>query len=109
MERGAQSGLRRRPAEEEWGGRGDAKRLCRSIEAGPGEDGDQGRNELARACWVTDWGSESKGFIAQQGLPGNLQGRQSSVISASNGRRPTQPCSRCLAGESGHFNHTMNC
>ncbi|XP_072485191.1 uncharacterized protein C10orf143 homolog isoform X2 [Notamacropus eugenii] len=70
------------------------KRTCRRIDAGLGE------NELAQACWITDWGSESKGFIAQECLPGNLQGRQSSVIAADNGRRPTQPCSRCLAGES---------
>ncbi|XP_072485200.1 uncharacterized protein C10orf143 homolog isoform X10 [Notamacropus eugenii] len=103
MERGSLSGLKRRPAEEERGGTRDAKRTCRRIDAGLGE------NELAQACWITDWGSESKGFIAQECLPGNLQGRQSSVIAADNGRRPTQPCSRCLAGESGHFNHTMNC
>ncbi|XP_072485196.1 uncharacterized protein C10orf143 homolog isoform X7 [Notamacropus eugenii] len=73
------------------------KRTCRRIDAGLGE------NELAQACWITDWGSESKGFIAQECLPGNLQGRQSSVIAADNGRRPTQPCSRCLAGESTAF------
>ncbi|XP_072485195.1 uncharacterized protein C10orf143 homolog isoform X6 [Notamacropus eugenii] len=94
MERGSLSGLKRRPAEEERGGTRDAKRTCRRIDAGLGE------NELAQACWITDWGSESKGFIAQECLPGNLQGRQSSVIAADNGRRPTQPCSRCLAGES---------
>ncbi|XP_027696267.1 uncharacterized protein C10orf143 homolog isoform X2 [Vombatus ursinus] len=109
MERGALAGLRRRPAEEERGGPRDAKRACRSMEAGPGEDAAPGQNELPQGCWITDWGSESKGFVAQESLPGNIQGRQSSVISANNGRRPHQPCSRCLAGQSGHFNHTMNC
>ncbi|XP_036620880.1 uncharacterized protein C10orf143-like [Trichosurus vulpecula] len=109
MERGVLAGLRRRSAEEERSGPGDAKRTCRSIEAGPGEDADRRRDEPAQACWITDCILESKGFIARESLPGNLQGRQSSVISAHNGRHPTQPCSRCLAGKSGHFNHTMNC
>ncbi|XP_078006777.1 uncharacterized protein C10orf143 homolog [Phascolarctos cinereus] len=102
MERGALAGLRRRPVEEERGGLRDTKRARRSIEAGPGEDTDRGQNELLQGCWITDWGLESKGFIAQESLPGNIQGRQSSVISANNERRPTQPCSRCLAGESGY-------
>ncbi|XP_074153293.1 uncharacterized protein C10orf143 homolog [Sminthopsis crassicaudata] len=111
MERGALAGLRRRPAEEEKrGGPGDAKRACRSIEGGAGEDADQGQNGLAQAGWTNLNGvSESKGFFAQEVLPGNVRGGQSSVISANNGRGPTQPCSRCLAGESGHFNHTGNC
>ncbi|KAM9067743.1 uncharacterized protein C10orf143 homolog isoform X1 [Sarcophilus harrisii] len=111
MEAGALAGLRRRPAgEEERGGPGDAKRARRNIEAGAGEDTDQGPNGLPRAGWTNLNGlSESKGIFAQEVLPGNVQGRQSLLISANNGRGPTQPCSRCLAGESGHFNHTVNC
>ncbi|XP_074088254.1 uncharacterized protein C10orf143 homolog [Macrotis lagotis] len=109
MERGARAGPRRRPAEEERGGPGDAKRACRSIEVCPGEDADQGLNDLPPACSAMAWTSESKGVFAREILPGHSQGRQSSVISANNGRRPTQPCLRCLAGESGHFSHTKNC
>ncbi|XP_044518868.1 uncharacterized protein C10orf143 homolog isoform X2 [Gracilinanus agilis] len=98
MDRGSLAGLRR-PAEEEWGSPGDAKRACRAIEAGLGEDA--GR-------WTTDRSSHAKSFLTREMVPGSVPGRQSAVISAHNGRRPAQPCSRCLAGESGHLSHTTN-
>ncbi|XP_043845371.1 uncharacterized protein C10orf143 homolog isoform X2 [Dromiciops gliroides] len=100
MEPGALLGLRRRPAEEEQGGPGDAKRVCRSLEGGLGEDADRGPSALPQVCWTPNGGSQSKGFFAWEMTPGDIQGSQSSAISANNGRRPTQPCLRCLAGES---------
>ncbi|XP_044518867.1 uncharacterized protein C10orf143 homolog isoform X1 [Gracilinanus agilis] len=70
MDRGSLAGLRR-PAEEEWGSPGDAKRACRAIEAGLGEDA--GR-------WTTDRSSHAKSFLTREMVPGSVPGRQSAVV-----------------------------
>ncbi|XP_007477554.2 uncharacterized protein C10orf143 homolog [Monodelphis domestica] len=102
MDRGSLAGLRR-PAEEEWGGPGDAKRACRAIVAGSGEDAGHW------PCWTTERSSQAKSFLTREMVPADVPGRQSAAISGHNGRRPPQPCSRCLAGQSGHLSHTMSC
>uniref|UniRef100_A0A8C3WWG6 Chromosome 10 open reading frame 143 n=1 Tax=Catagonus wagneri TaxID=51154 RepID=A0A8C3WWG6_9CETA len=94
---------RRRP--EELQVPGDAKRACRRLEAAQ----DRGCPQV-KAC-ASDSRSSQEPESPDRGRlpaarPDSGQGRPSVGILQDSGRSPTQPCPRCLAGESGHFNHT---
>ncbi|XP_038600187.1 uncharacterized protein C10orf143 homolog [Tachyglossus aculeatus] len=97
-------GLRRRrrcpEVSDQQGDCGDAKRACRRLEIAAGED-----------CPMEFWGPESQSPLpafSPESTPGNLPEKPNATMFPSQGRRPGHPCLRCLAGESGHFNHTSS-
>nr|XP_028682851.1 uncharacterized protein C10orf143 homolog isoform X3 [Macaca mulatta] len=84
------------------------KRACRRFEASGHERGCHPVN----TCVLASWGPEdreppSRGCPPAP-RPESSQGRLSTGISQNGGRSSAQPCPRCIAGESGHFNHTKN-
>ncbi|XP_036059525.1 uncharacterized protein C10orf143 homolog [Onychomys torridus] len=86
---------------------GDAKRACRRSEAG----GHEYSSHMVSPCALLSWSTEEQ----EPRPPGPptprlecSQERPSSVILQNSGRSSAQPCLRCIAGESGHFNHTGN-
>ncbi|XP_066094387.1 uncharacterized protein C10orf143 homolog isoform X1 [Saccopteryx bilineata] len=97
---------RRRP--EELLVPGNAKRACRSSEAAGLERG----CPQVTASALASWGSA--GLNTQPGghLPAprgdSGEGLPTAGIPLNGGRSPAQPCPRCIAGESGHFNHAGN-
>lgn len=97
----------RRRRTEELSAAGDAKRACRRSEAG----GLEYNSHMVSTCTLLSWSTEDqepwpRGQPAPQ--PECSQERPSSVVLQNGGRNSTQPCLRCIAGESGHFNHTGN-
>ncbi|KAF7485925.1 Hypothetical predicted protein [Marmota monax] len=97
---------RRKP--EELPVPGDVKRACRRSEASRQETGCHQESTCTLVSWSTeDQGPQSRGCPSTQWQEG-AQGRPRSVISQNGGRSSAQPCPRCIAGESGHFNHTEN-
>ncbi|XP_032346530.1 uncharacterized protein C10orf143 homolog isoform X2 [Camelus ferus] len=98
---------RRRP--EELQVPGDAKRACRRLDAAAQERGCPPGKARALGSWDSE-DPESPDPHPRGHLPGlrpdSGQGRLD-VGSPQIGRRSSaQPCPRCVAGESGHFNHT---
>ncbi|XP_059517674.1 uncharacterized protein C10orf143 homolog [Myotis daubentonii] len=96
---------RRRP--EELQVPADAKRVCRSLEAAAQERG----CPQVKAGALVSWGSRE--LEAQPGglpapRPARGQGPPSAGVPPTGGRSSAQPCPRCIAGESGHFNHSEN-
>lgn len=97
----------RRRRTEELPVAGDAKRVCRRSEAG----GRECSGHMLTTCALLSWSTEDqeprpRGLPAPQ--PECSQERLSSMILQNGGRSSAQPCLRCIAGESGHFNHTSN-
>ncbi|KAL1788126.1 hypothetical protein HispidOSU_013692 [Sigmodon hispidus] len=94
----------RRKRTEELPAAGDAKRTCRRSEA----SGHEFSSHVVSSCALLSWSSEDQEW--RQGpsalRPECSQERPSSAILQNGGRSSAQPCPRCLAGESGHFNHT---
>ncbi|XP_063101023.1 uncharacterized protein C10orf143 homolog isoform X2 [Cavia porcellus] len=84
------------------------KRACRIAEASGQERGSPQVNTTV----LGSWGTEDMEPLPRGGSPAawplGSQGRPSSVIPQNGGRSSIQPCPRCVAGESGHFNHTEN-
>ncbi|XP_076768458.1 uncharacterized protein C10orf143 homolog isoform X1 [Arvicanthis niloticus] len=83
------------------------KRACRRSEAG----GHECSGHMLTTCALLSWSTEDqeprpRGLPAPQ--PECSQERLSSMILQNGGRSSAQPCLRCIAGESGHFNHTGN-
>ncbi|XP_054585143.1 uncharacterized protein C10orf143 homolog isoform X1 [Eptesicus fuscus] len=82
------------------------KRVCRSFEAAAPERG----CPQVKASALVSWGSRE--LEAQPGgrppapRPASGQGPPRVGVPPPGGRSPAQPCLRCIAGESGHFNHT---
>ncbi|XP_032137913.1 uncharacterized protein C10orf143 homolog isoform X1 [Sapajus apella] len=96
----------RRRRAEELQVLGDVKRACRRLETSGHE---HGCHQL-HTCALASWGPEDQeppsrapALRLESG-----QGRPSTGISQNGGRSSAQPCVRCIAGESGHFNHTKN-
>ncbi|XP_032279259.1 uncharacterized protein C10orf143 homolog [Phoca vitulina] len=77
----------RRRRAEEFQVPGDAKRACKRVEAAGPEWGCGPAKLSALVSW-------SGGGLPRVGIPQN------------GGRSSAQPCPRCIAGESGHLNHT---
>uniref|UniRef100_A0A4X1V4J5 Uncharacterized protein n=2 Tax=Sus scrofa TaxID=9823 RepID=A0A4X1V4J5_PIG len=105
MDTVALSGWRRRRPEE-LQVPGDAKRACRRLE------GQDGGCPQVKARPPESWGSREPESPDRGRLPAPRpdggQGRPGVESLRIGGRSPAQPCPRCLAGESGHFNHTEN-
>nr|XP_044993953.1 uncharacterized protein C10orf143 homolog [Jaculus jaculus] len=98
----------RRRREEELPAPGDAKRACRRLEA----SGHEHSSRAVCVCTPRPWNTEDQvprppSCPAAPGPDGGLE-KPSPVISPNGGRSAAQPCPRCIAGESGHFNHTGN-
>ncbi|XP_047617137.1 uncharacterized protein C10orf143 homolog [Phacochoerus africanus] len=106
MDTVALSGWRRRRPEE-LQVPGDAKRACRRLEVAQ-----DGGCPQVKACPPESWGSREPESPDRGRLPAPRpdggQGRPGVESLRIGGRSPAQPCPRCLAGESGHFNHTEN-
>ncbi|XP_055464933.1 uncharacterized protein C10orf143 homolog isoform X1 [Psammomys obesus] len=97
----------RRRRMEELPAAGDAKRACRRSEAGGHECTGHMLSTRALVSWSTeDQEPWSRGPPAPR--PDCSQESLSSVMLHNGGRSSAQPCLRCIAGESGHFNHTGN-
>ncbi|KAI5270256.1 hypothetical protein MUG91_G157n46 [Manis pentadactyla] len=90
---------RRRPDELQV--LGEAKRACRRLQAATQEWGRPQVKVGAPGPW-----SREELEAQPRGAPESLQGRPSVGIPLNSGRNLAQPCLRCIAGESGHFNHT---
>lgn len=92
----------RRRRIEELPAAGDAKRACRRSEA-------EYSSHMVSTCALLSWSTEDQ-EPRPRGPPVPRpecnQERPSSVILQNSGRSSAQPCPRCIAGESGHFNHT---
>ncbi|KAM5321375.1 uncharacterized protein C10orf143 homolog isoform 5-T7 [Glossophaga mutica] len=88
---------------------GDAKRVCRSLDAAVPQ---RGCPQVPAGTRGPCWGSEELEAPPQGRLPtprpDSSRGPPTAGIPPSGGRSSAQPCPRCLAGESGHFNHTEN-
>ncbi|XP_049993614.1 uncharacterized protein C10orf143 homolog [Alexandromys fortis] len=97
----------RRRRIEELPAAGDAKRACRRSEAG----GHEYSSHMVSTCALLSWSTDDQ-EPRPQGPPAPRpecgQERPSSVSLQNGGRSSAQPCLRCIAGESGHFNHTAN-
>uniref|UniRef100_A0A8C5YEC0 Chromosome 10 open reading frame 143 n=1 Tax=Microcebus murinus TaxID=30608 RepID=A0A8C5YEC0_MICMU len=97
---------RRRP--EELQAPGDVKRACRRLEASGQERGCHQVNTYALAPWGPEAWEPPPGGCSPAPRPENGQGKPNAGMPQNGGRSPAQPCPRCIAGESGHFNHTEN-
>ncbi|XP_058400286.1 uncharacterized protein C10orf143 homolog [Diceros bicornis minor] len=87
---------------------GDAKRVCRRLEAAAQEWGCPQVKAGPLAFWsIEKLESQPRGPPPAPRLESG-QGRPSTGIAQNGGRSSAQPCLRCIAGESGHFNHTEN-
>ncbi|XP_035746314.1 uncharacterized protein C10orf143 homolog isoform X2 [Egretta garzetta] len=76
----------------------DEKRACRPLETIPDEAGAR-RIDCAMEL-------DSKQKISTDCGPWATKTKQNSMIFENHGSRgAAQPCPRCIAGESGHFNH----
>ncbi|KAM4852749.1 uncharacterized protein C10orf143 homolog [Thomomys bottae] len=100
-------GWRRRRPEELLFPR-DAKRACRRPEVSEHEGGCQ-----HAGTWTPAPRSpEDQQHVTQARTPAPPpevdQGRPSSETPQNSERSSAQPCPRCIAGESGHFNHTRD-
>ncbi|XP_029401823.1 uncharacterized protein C10orf143 homolog isoform X2 [Mus pahari] len=97
----------RRRRTEELPAAGDAKRACRRSEPG----GHECSGHMLTTCALLSWSTEDQ-EPRSGGLPASYpecsQERLSSMVLQNGGRSSAQPCLRCIAGESGHFNHTNN-
>nr|XP_048311218.1 uncharacterized protein C10orf143 homolog isoform X1 [Myodes glareolus] len=86
---------------------GRLKRACRRSEAG----GHEYTSHMVSTCALLSWSTEDQ-EPRPRGPPAPRpecgQERPSSVSLQNGGRSSAQPCLRCIAGESGHFNHTVN-
>ncbi|XP_053440295.1 uncharacterized protein C10orf143 homolog isoform X4 [Nycticebus coucang] len=97
---------RRRP--EELQVPGDLKRVCRRLEASGHEPGCHQVNTCTLVSWDPgDWEPPPRGCPPPL-KPESGEGRPNAGIPQNGGRSLAQPCPRCIAGESGHFNHTEN-
>ncbi|XP_014701892.1 uncharacterized protein C10orf143 homolog [Equus asinus] len=97
---------RRRP--EELQVPGDPKRACRRLDAAVQEWG----CAQVRASTLGSWSVEEL-ELKHRGCPlaarpESGQARPGTGIPQNGGGSLAQPCPRCVAGESGHFNHTEN-
>ncbi|XP_052052374.1 uncharacterized protein C10orf143 homolog [Apodemus sylvaticus] len=97
----------RRRRTEELPAAGDAKRACRRSEA----SGHECSGHMLTTCAMLSWSTEDqeprpRGLPAPQ--PEYSPERLRSMVLQNGGRSSAQPCQRCIAGESGHFNHTGN-
>ncbi|KAM5321373.1 uncharacterized protein C10orf143 homolog isoform 3-T5 [Glossophaga mutica] len=85
------------------------KRVCRSLDAAVPQ---RGCPQVPAGTRGPCWGSEELEAPPQGRLPtprpDSSRGPPTAGIPPSGGRSSAQPCPRCLAGESGHFNHTEN-
>ncbi|KAM7073621.1 uncharacterized protein C10orf143 homolog isoform 1-T1 [Molossus nigricans] len=97
---------RRRP--EELQVLGDAKRVCRSLEVAVQEPGCPQVKASARVSWGSKEPEVPPGGHHPAPRPDSGQGPPNAGIPPNGGRSPAQPCPRCIAGESGHLNHTEN-
>ncbi|XP_062959051.1 uncharacterized protein C10orf143 homolog [Cynocephalus volans] len=99
----------RRQRPEELQAPPDAKRACRRLETSEQEC----VCPLVKVCAPGPWSPEDQGpqhtGCSPAPRPESSQGRPSAGIPRNGGRNSAQPCPRCVAGESGHFNHTENC
>ncbi|XP_068807494.1 uncharacterized protein C10orf143 homolog isoform X2 [Struthio camelus] len=76
------------------------KRICKQLETIPNE---------ADVCFI-DCAMEldSKQKVSTDCFPQAAKAKQDAMIFENHGSRGTaQPCPRCIAGESGHFNHIL--
>ncbi|XP_064001396.1 uncharacterized protein C10orf143 homolog [Pogoniulus pusillus] len=93
--RGRRSALRAYEPEEP-----ERKRLCKPLEPLPNQAG-----ALLIDCAVE---VDSNQKISACCGPWAAKPKQNSVSFENQGSRGTaQPCPRCMAGESGHFNHIL--
>ncbi|XP_045020078.1 uncharacterized protein C10orf143 homolog isoform X2 [Bubalus kerabau] len=98
---------RRRP--EDLQVPGDAKRACRRLDtAAPERDCPQLRVRIPASGGSEEPESldaQRRGYLPSL-WPDSGQGRLGMGGPLDGGRSRAQPCPRCIAGESGHFNHT---
>ncbi|XP_024069044.1 uncharacterized protein C10orf143 homolog [Terrapene carolina triunguis] len=89
-------------------GEPERKRVCKSLETVPNEsDFCHQLNECAMDYWTMELDSKQKG-TTEQFIPQTPKEKPNSMIFQNHGSKGTaQPCPRCIAGESGHFNHIM--
>ncbi|KAM9618417.1 uncharacterized protein C10orf143 homolog isoform 1-T3 [Trichechus inunguis] len=95
---------RRRP--EELQVLGDAKRVCRRPEAAVHEWGCSQLSRCARQSWSPEEVTPLDCGPPPAHGPESSRGKPASKIPLNGGTSLAQPCPRCMAGESGHFNHT---
>ncbi|KYO43924.1 uncharacterized protein C10orf143 homolog isoform X2 [Alligator mississippiensis] len=90
-------------------GEPERKRACKSLETLPNESGAHCQlNKCTMDYWTMELDSKQEGF-PEQCIPQTTEEKQNSVIFQNHGSRSTtQPCPRCIAGESGHFNHILD-
>ncbi|XP_074856550.1 uncharacterized protein C10orf143 homolog isoform X2 [Carettochelys insculpta] len=86
----------------------ERKRVCKSLETFPNEsEFCQQLNECAMDYWTMELDSKQKSSI-EQFIPQTTKEKQNSMIFQNHGGKGNaQPCQRCIAGESGHFNHIV--
>ncbi|XP_064370477.1 uncharacterized protein C10orf143 homolog [Dromaius novaehollandiae] len=87
-------------AHEPQPGEPERKRVCKQLETIPSE---------ADVCFI-DCAMEldSKQKVSADCVLQAAKTHQDSMIFENHGSRGTaQPCPRCIAGESGHFNHIL--
>ncbi|KAM6416049.1 uncharacterized protein C10orf143 homolog [Rhynochetos jubatus] len=95
--RGRRGALR---VHEPEAGEPERKRACGLLEAVP--------NEAHARLVVCAMELDSKQKISADCGPWAPKTKQNSGIFENHGSRGTaQPCPRCMAGESGHFNHIL--
>ncbi|XP_067389485.1 uncharacterized protein C10orf143 homolog [Emydura macquarii macquarii] len=89
-------------------GEPERKRVCKNLETVPNEsDFRHQLNECAMDYWTMELDSKQKDST-EQCIPQTTKEKQNSMIFQNHGSKGTaQPCPRCTAGESGHFNHIM--
>ncbi|XP_065779631.1 uncharacterized protein C10orf143 homolog isoform X2 [Muntiacus reevesi] len=101
---------RRRP--EDLQVPGDAKRACRRLDAtAPERDCPQVRVRIAASGGNEDREEPESPDAQRRGRPPSPQptsgqGQPGMAGPPDGGRSRARPCPRCIAGESGHFNHT---
>ncbi|KAM9549495.1 uncharacterized protein C10orf143 homolog [Guaruba guarouba] len=82
-------------------GEPERKRACKQLETIPNE----AETHLLGCAMELD----SKQKISSDCGPWATKTKQNSMVFENHGSRGTaQPCPRCIAGESGHFNHILS-
>ncbi|XP_061202747.1 uncharacterized protein C10orf143 homolog [Neopsephotus bourkii] len=82
-------------------GEPERKRACKRLETIPNET----ETRLLGYAMELD----SKQQISSDCGPWATKAKQNSMVFENHGSRGTaQPCPRCIAGESGHFNHILS-
>ncbi|XP_029465859.1 uncharacterized protein C10orf143 homolog [Rhinatrema bivittatum] len=101
--------LRKRQQLED-AGHPNNKRICKGLETLP--NGNSIVKHQLNEYHIHNWDMQhfpQQSVSSNNGIPEHMRGNQNyGIFQNQESRGLVQPCPRCIAGESGHFNHIMD-